>query len=420
MKAIFNRSFIFLILFIIAATNFCQAQLTLHEFIGSALQDEEVRTIADQITYLNGKPYRLSPLKELQFRSQNRELLPTQQEYGIRVNPANPWELKRQNKYFREFNSTLDYEREFALKEALIARYYTAIEYLFYAELYKVSNEDMLKLQEQISILEKQSGSHYFDAEDFVKLKMEELDFTVDAEEQGFEVFNQLQRITRSYPKAHNQNIDWNLSSIISTESIGKVIDSIQQSTLRSSLVAYQQQKIILAKSQYNLEQANFNIGFLQASYDRRRFHQDRNPISISFGISIPITNPNKGDMARRKLEIIEAEYDFKEESHQSETDKVIFYDKVIRLITRVENLEKKIKSLRESDLPRSLSTIRQGDPMVVLQFNRSINKLRTISIKVRHELLIAYIDYLAYTDQLQKEPVINFLSPTLSPILTK
>lgn len=392
-------------------------QVSISEYLGSALQDPEVLTFEDQISFLNTRPYRLSPLREVQLRTQNRELLRDQQEFGVRLSPANPFEIRSQNQYFRDYNSTLSYEKEFALKEALIVRYLTVIEYTYFSDLRKLTEEGTRSLEEQLAILEKQSGSSYFDAEDFVDLKVDYLDYTVELEEIIFEQSNHLHRVARTYPPAHQRDIVWTFENIITPAQIRKVVDSLEMLSIKTSWVAYQEQRIRLAQSHYKLEKNNFNIGFIQGSYDYRRVNQDRNPVSISAGLSLPITNPNKGDMARRKLDEIEAKYDLEEEVYEAETDKKILSDKVRGLVDRMESVEKKIVDLRESDLAMTLSSIRGGDPVVLIQFGQNLNKLRELQHKVRRELFVSYVEYLAFTDHLQKQPLINFFSPTLTSV---
>ena len=396
------------------------AQLSLGEFLGSALSDHEVKTFSDQMSYLDTRPYQLSPLREVQLRTQNRELITTQQEFGIRLSPANPFELRSQNRYFKEYNKALGFEREFALKEALLVRYLTVIEYIYFSDLLQLTNEGISNLDEQLAILEKQSGSRYFDAEDFVDLRMDQLDYTVDMEETRFELANQVHHISRTYPQAYQQSINWSNSNVISPQRIRAVVDSLELLSIKTSWVAYQEQRVKVAQSHYSLEKNNFNLGFIQGSYDNRRVNQDRNPISISAGLSLPITNPNKGDMARRKLDEIEAKYDVEEEVYEAETDKKILSDKVRGLIDRLEHLEKKLKDLKESNVPMTLSTIRGGDPVVLIQFTQNLDKLNALSLKVKRELLISYVEYLAFTDHLQKEPLLNFFSPSLVPVSSR
>ncbi len=392
-------------------------QVTVAEFIGSALEDPEVLTFQDQINYLNTKPYRLSPLREVEIRTQNRELLRTQQQWGLRLSPSNPLEMRSQNRYFREMNATIGYEKEFALKEALTVRYWTVIEYGYYNDLTMLLNEGTESLQQQLAILEKQSGSRYFDADDFVDLKIDNLDYAADLEEARFELENQSHRVARTYPAAHQKQVGWTLIGMIQPHRIRMVVDSLERIDAKTSWVAYQEQRIKLAQSHYELEKNNFNIGFIQGSYDYRRLNQDRNPVSISAGLSLPITNPNKGDMARRKLDKIEAEYDLQEEIHEAVTDKKILSDKVRGLVDRLESLEKRIRDLRESDLAPTLSAIRGGDPVVLIQFTQNLNKLHKLHLKVRRELFLSYVEYLAFTDHLQKDPLTDFFSPSLQKV---
>jgi hypothetical protein len=302
----------------------------------------------------------------------------------------------------------------------LLVRYLTVIEYIYFSDLLQLTNEGISNLDEQLAILEKQSGSRYFDAEDFVDLRMDQLDYTVDMEETRFELANQVHHISRTYPQAYQQSINWSNSNVISPQRIRAVVDSLELLSIKTSWVAYQEQRVRVAQSQYSLEKNNFNLGFIQGSYDNRRVNQDRNPISISAGLSLPITNPNKGDMARRKLEEIEAKYDVEEEVYEAETDKKILSDKVRGLIDRLEHLENKLKVLKESNVPMTLSTIRGGDPVVLIQFTQNLDKLNALSLKVKRELFISYVEYLAFTDHIQKEPLLNFFSPSLVPVSSR
>ncbi len=394
-----------------------QAQLTIGEFISSAMEDPEVLTFTNQISYLGDKPYRLSPLQSMQIRMQNRELIYDQQEVGLRINPSNPWEVRNNNRYFKNYQSYLSREREIILKEALVERYYNVIELVYYAELKIFSDSMQYHLNQQLGILEKQYASSYFDADEYVKLKVEHLDNLVDAEEVDYELSSQKHRISRFYPKAHKASLDWTLSNLISIDRIERVVDSISQAGAVSTLVAYQQEKIKLAQSEYNLEKSNINLGFFQTEFDQRRVEQDRTPINISFGVTIPIVNPNKGDMAKRKLKVIEAQYDLEEATHEGETDLIIFQDRLAALIQRYRNLDSRVKELRKNNFAQTLSTMKGGDPLIVAQFNQRVGKLDDLLIQIRRDVLITYIDYLAFTDNLQQQPLINFLSPNLAPI---
>ncbi|HEY3403306.1 MAG TPA: hypothetical protein VGK59_07970 [Ohtaekwangia sp.] len=394
-----------------------QGQVTMDEFIRSAMTDPEIKTFDEQISYLERKPYRLSPLQKFEFRTQTRELQVNQQEYALRFTPANPWEIRSNNRYFKAYQSSLQFERDIILKEALVERYYQTIYIVYYSGL-KSQLEEIRKLVDnQVAILEKQQTSSFFDADDYVELKMKQLNRMVEFEEADFELHNEMQRIERLYPEAHGRTIDWNPDAVISVERIENIVDSLTQAALVSAAVEYQKQKIEMANQEYKLEKANINLGFLQTEFDQRRVEQDRSPINLSFGVTIPITNPNKGDMAKRRLESIEAEYDLKEAEHESQTDKTIIRENLRKLVERHSSLQQKISQLEQSNLIQSLSTLKGGDPLIITQYREDVGKLKTLLLKLKRDIYFVYIEYLSLADHLQQQPLVNYLAKDLGVI---
>lgn len=394
-----------------------QAQVTIAEFIRSAFHDPEIKTFDRQASYLEGKPYKLSMLQKFEFRTQNRELQTNQQEYALRFTPANPWEVRNNNRYFQAYQSSLLFERDIILKEALAERYVQAIYIVYYSELKLLVDNTRKLVDNQVSILEKQQTSSFFDADDYVELKMKQLNRMVEFEEIDFELQNQKQRVERLYPEAHDKTLAWDINDVITVDRIEKVVDSLTSASILSTAVEYQKRKIEMANSEYAMEKSNVNLGFLQTEFDQRRVEQDRTPINFSFGVTIPITNPNKGDMAKRKLEVIEAEYDLEETKHETQTDKVILRENVSNLIERYRSLEIKIHQLEEGNLILSLSTLKGGDPLIITQYREDIGKLKMLLLKIRRDIYFAYIEYLSLADNLQQQPLVNYLSPNLDTV---
>jgi len=393
------------------------SQVTMEEIIRSAYEDPEIKTFDEQLNYLDGKPYRLPFLQRMEFRSQNRELQADQQEYALRFTPANPWEVRNNNRYFKAYQSSLQFERVMILKEALLERYYEIIYIAYYSGL-KSQLEDIRQLVDnQVAILERQQASSFFDADDYVELKMKQLNRMVEFEEADFELQNQQLRIERLYPNAHGRTISWNANNLITIDQLEKMVDSLTYASVLSTAIEYQKRKIEMASSEYKLDKANINVGFLQTEFDQRRVEQNRTPINLSFGITIPITNPNKGDMAKRKLEMIEAEYDLKETQHESQTDRTILRENLERLIARYRGLHEKIDQLEKSNLIQSLSTLKGGDPLIITQYREDVGKLKTLLLKIRRDIYFMYIEYLFICDNIQKQPLINYLSPELKTI---
>lgn len=411
-----RRGIAFTIVFVCACCGL-SAQVTIGEFVKSANEDPEVKTFAEQSRYLEQRTYRLPFLQRLEFRTQNRELLRNQQEYALRITPSNPWEVRNNNRYFEAYRNSLGFEKEFLLKTALYDRYCKAISLLYLTEL---GNKKQLLIESkanQISILEKQMGSSFFDADQYVDLQLEKLDEEGELEEVQFLTTDERFSITRIYQSAFNKSINWKFEDVISAARIKSVTDSLSSIAIQSRLIAYQRQKIELADREYSLEKANLNVGFLQAEFDNRRVEQNRTPINISGGITIPIFNPNKGDMTKRKLEAIDATFDLEEAQAEDKIDKMILQERINFYYERYSRLQEKITALKKDDVPATLQTLKGGDPAVRLKFSESIVKLEIILAKIRRDMLYAYIDFLSTSDFLQQNPMRNFLSPNLEEL---
>lgn len=393
------------------------AQLSMAEFLRSAKSDFELTMFEEQIRYLDKKPYRLSPLQKMEFRTESNQLDPSRQDYAFRFNPANPWEIKNNNNYFKQYKSVLSLEKDLAFKDALIIRYTLIIELLYHKEIKALKEEDRRIINAQVSILEKQRNSDFFNGEDYIELKLDQMDKNVEFEEATFEMDNQLRKMVGVYPAAAQKQIDWRYQSILSVDRLEKVVDSLFELQSTPATLTYRENQIDLANREYQLEKSNINVGYLQTQYQHFRIEQDRKPWSISLGVTIPITNPNKGDMTMRKLEVIEAQHERDETKAELQTDKIVSYEQVKSLIVRYRAVQEKIRTLNVGTLSSTLNAIKDDNPMATIRFNGNLLKLKAIEVKLKQSILVTYVEFLGYTDTIQQEPLINYLSEELENI---
>jgi len=407
-----------LVLTIVAAgllqSSILLAQISVGQFLKTAQTDFEVSVFDEQISYLNQKPYRLSPLQKMEFRTESNQLDRYRQDYALRFNPANPWEIRNNNRYFTEYKSLLGLEKQLALKEALVLRYTYVIEYVFLKEIKSIKEQDRKLVENQLAIMEGQRFSEYFKAEDYLDLKLDHIDKITELEESDYDLDKQLQQLVNYYSSSIVDSLDWSYQNIISVERIDEVVDSLENLTLVSTTLNYRISQISLANTEYNLEKTNFNLGFMQAQYQHFRIAQDRSPWSISLGFTIPITNPNKGDMTKKKMDVIEAEYELNETKAEIVSDRSIAIKQLKNLIERYRELNLKISALETSSLSGTLNTIKDNNPAPLIRFEANLLKLKTIEAELKLDIYVAYTNYLSTTDQLQQTPIINFLSSDL------
>ncbi len=395
----------------------CSAQLSIREFLQTAKSDLELTSFDEQIRYLDTKPYRLSPLRQMEFRTKNNQLDPSRQDYGLRFSPANPWELKNNSNYFRQYRTTLALERELALKEALTTRYNLIAELLYFREIKKLKEDNSRLITNQLSILERQANSDLFNGEDYLELKLDQMDRMVELEEAVFEMDNQLRKMSVISANVSDVSIGWTYADILSVERIAQVSDSLMSVQSTPVTVTYRENKIQLANQEYLLEKSNINLGFLQTTYEEYRTEQDRKPWSISLGITIPITNPNKGDMTKRRLDAIEATHDRDEAKAEFQNERLLTHEQLMSLIKRYRDIREKITALNVGSLSGTLKAIKDENPIAAVRFNGNLLKLKELEIKLRHNIVLSYIEFLNSTDNIQQLPAINYLSGHLEPI---
>lgn len=390
------------------------AQSGFGTFIRAAKDDPAVSMFDLQVEYLNGRPYRLAPIQKLEFRTESNQLDLVRQEYALRVNPSNPWELSQNNRYFKELKSSIELEKGIVLKEVLVDRYVLIIELVTNAGLRDLAQRKLEITQTTLLMLEKQQLSGYFDGEDYVDLKLEEMDKSVAVDEATYEAENAIRKVISIFPDAALSATNWNIAEVVSIEQIEKLLDSLQTAVPEATSLSYYQKKIDLADQEYRLEKNNINFGYIQAKYQDFRIEQGRKPWSLGLGVVIPVFNPNKGDMTKRKLQSIESQQELKEAKVEMDKDQGRLRDQLHDLIASHRKIEEKIKALNVSSLARTLNTIQKSNPVAGVRFRGNLIKLEELALKLKQNILITYTEWLASTDALQQVPLTNYLSRNL------
>lgn len=399
---------------------FTQAQVSMEDFLYAALEEPALKSFSNQDNFLNTKPYRLAPIQKLEFRTESNQLDPERQDYALRLNPANPWEVKRTNQYFKTYQELLQLDRDRLLKESLLARYEVIIGWMYYQEISLLKEEDKLNTEKLLSILEGQRYSSYFDAGDYVKLKLDQVEKVIELEEARFEIDNQRRRVEGLFEKAKLKTIHWPASQIISLQRLEAVVDSLSALQASGGEVAYREKQMDLANTEWLLEKSNVNVGFLQTQYQNFRIEQGRKPWSISMGVTIPVFNPNKGDMTKRKLEMIEAEGDRDEAKSEQQTGRELMQAKIKSLLKRHHEINTMMNDLSVGTMATTLQRINDSNPTTVVQLQSNLIKLKTMAARLRQEVLLAYLEFLSYSEVVQQRPLINYLSANLSELTNR
>ncbi|AHM63565.1 hypothetical protein D770_26610 [Flammeovirgaceae bacterium 311] len=411
--ALYKLALLFLVLFL--QTNICLAQRSMQSFLGAASQDPLMGVYSDQISYLTKNPYRLLPVRQLEFRLQNNEFYAGEYDYGLRLSPANPWEIRNTSRYFKTYQSNLALERELMLKQVLAKRYELVVELLFLSNMHNLKEQQLENINYQLSVLEQQSGSDFFEEDDFVELAIDQFEQETELENLAFELARKIAEINTIYNIDGSEIATWSYSTVLAPDKLEQSIDSLMQLPLYTTRLAFRKERIVLADREFALERSNINPGFIQSEY--MPYRKTRNPYGISLGITLPIFNPNRGDMAEKRLEIMEANNDLALEELQAKEEVDQLYASLKSRLQRYRNLEKSLSSNRLEEMSEAVSTINSNNPLIRLKLTGRQLKLQRLRAELLNDIYEDYIELLTASDLLVQRPLVNYLSPGLQPL---
>lgn len=118
--------------------------------------------------------------------------------------------------------------------------------------------------------------------------------------------------------------------------------------------------------------------------------------------------------MAKRKLEMIEAEGDLEDAKEEQQAGQALMKEKVSTLMARYNSLQTQMDSLNVDALANHLLEIKDSNPVVVMRLKRSLVKLKNSTARLRKEIYLAYVEYLWYAERLQQQPLKNYLATEL------
>jgi hypothetical protein len=394
------------------------AQLSMDEFLRSANSDISLKVLDDQTSFIQQRSYTMSPINRFQFRFQNNEGFNREtQRFGLWLSPENPWAVSNNNRYFKTYGESLLHQRDIALKKALVDRYRLIIDYFFLSELQSLRQTERELLEAQLAIMEGQQSSDFFKAEDFAELKLKQIEKTVETEEALFELENQVAKIDLKYTPSFVREIHWQFGNVISVNDIAKIADTLLNSSQKSLQLRYDESRVELARQAYKIQKSNVNTGFIQGNYLPGNVAKEKTPWSMVAGVTIPIFNPNKGDMARKQLNVIQAENEKSLHELSLTNEKIMLADKLKSLVTRYRDTESKIKAMNIDAVASTLSQMNSNNPVVRVRLSGSAIRLQMILLNLKQSIFASYIDFLSVTDQLQQRPLSNYLTPGLTRI---
>ncbi|MBN8575881.1 MAG: TolC family protein [Cytophagales bacterium] len=386
-----------------------QGQVSANEFLASAWDAPEIKALTNQEAYLSNKPYRLAPIRKVAIATESNQLDRTRQDYSFRVLPANPWEMRYTNQYFKTYHDLIGIDRERVLGKLIQQRYEAIITWTYLQEVLSLRQEEKQLTESWITILAAQLNSAFAKPDDYVEARLDLVTRALEVERVKFDIANQQQIIEHLFEKARHKTIDWKSEQLVPVSEIIAKLQT-QQVMQANQDIAYRTRQVELANYRYLLEKSNINIGYVQTEYQPFRIEANRRPWNVTVGVTIPLFNPNKGDMAFRKLQILQAEGQLEEAKLEARHAWELGVGRIQSLIDRYNELVAMLAELNAEDLNWKLTAVKENNPAVTVRLKLNLVKIKLAMARLKQEVYQGYIELLAQQDQLQRQPVQNYL----------
>ena len=175
-------------------------------------------------------------------------------------------------------------------------------------------------------------------------------------------------------------------------------------------------QQTILGEQRIRIEKAEGrrNIGYIQAEYDRLKGDEFTRHFGVQIGIRIPITNPDRPDLNRRTLNLMEDKNEIIEEKTLLEVQCDLLR---LDLSYLFEQRQLASTHLNDKQLIRLLNQDINLSPKGLLNAQKSLLRIQRMESNLRWDVYNTFIDYLYYSGKLVEMPLRNYISKDLNEL---
>ena len=277
------------------------AQETVPDYLLTAFEDRNLQRYDAQQTFLTPRNYRLPLIDELELRAGNDELIYEDLQYAVRIRPANPWKVRRNNAFFNATKKELSLRKELEFKENLLSRYEDVLDYFFEQESYNLVLKQTSLTTQKATIFQQNMESDLFDAREFAETKIDQ----VEKLEALDDVLTEWNKVRKNISVIFGvSDFSWTEFESISVSTIDSLASVLAQTSISSKELELIAQRIEVARQEVRVEKADFDIGYIQGEYFP--FTNRDSEIGYSVGITIPIFQNNRAQIAERRLDEIE------------------------------------------------------------------------------------------------------------------
>lgn len=410
------KYFFSLLIFVFSGQFKCFAQFEMEGFLATSSSDISLTPTQAKLDFLNGNNFNAPWISRVEFRTRSNDANFSQEDFRLRFTPSNPGELKANKRYYTKQVELLNLEYKEEFNKSLKQRYIIMIDHLF--EFEKISNlNKQLEINHRLTNMMNTGNTLYsMDLGDLIDAESNELDMTLSIENSKIKL-SEIEFLIKDAYK-YEGAIDWKKQEVIEVQDILNLFAEFKDHPTGEHIYLTRiNQKNILAAEKFHIEKSETlrNIGYFQAEYDTDRGNESFEHFGYQIGIRIPIVNPDKPDLNRRKLALMddEAILEEKRDDHQREMELAVL--RMDHFTKQYEEISTKLASIGKQNLFSFQSPDKSIKVSDLIKLNEFYLDLLFKLNAVKKQIYETYLNYLDLNGKISEAPLRNYLSKNLT-----
>lgn len=389
--------FIFLMT-VCASSSF--GQFSVENYLSAPFQEAELEGLVKQLEYMNTESFRSPLFRELEIRLRSNDFNLSPEDFRLRLGFINPFERKANKSFNEKHADYVELKYNYEVNLIIANRYKQLISHYYLVEAKEQLNLEIDRLKISYEQLQTQKFS--------LKLLIETDEQMLKKELRKKEIQSSIDILENYIYKIHRitDSISWAGVSMITVEQIRNRMKL--DTTYRSFAFDLAFKSFKMDEQAFKIKKAESfrNIGFFQAEYDTDRGKDFNSHLGFQLGISLPIFNPDKPDLQRENLELLESEYELKQIRNEAEIKRFNLNKKLLETIWSYEVVNKRIADFEA--FGQEITYDNMEDFLTLTEYLGSLNRLKS---EYYMECLNLYIDLLAHAGKLSASPLFNYIS---------
>ena len=378
------------------------AQFDVNSYLAQSTSALEMQVIQAQQSYLKEGKFTSPFLREIEFRVRTRDIVNlTPDDYRFRLSPLNPYERRANKEHLALTHAQLTSQQLVDFSDILARRYDLLIQLRFIQQMQEIERAESERYAQLI-----RASSHRVDQSDEIILLDKRL------------LFNKLQRDDIASERVLIENliregsdvqgpIDLSSFEWVRVEQIEEDINISANPFEFNIYVQNEANKARLSESdvEINRQESFGNIGYVQAEYRTYRGETFNENFGLQLGFQLPFVNPDRPDLERRQLDLIEDQFEVKEMQREIDLRLFSLENDLKKLISQHHRITAKLDSFDR------FNNISFSNVKALIELEDYRNDLNRRKLEVYNALLTAYIEWLQYKGWLTSSPYVNYLT---------